>query len=184
MTAPHHRTPYEVLGVAPDASAAEIRRAYVRLARDHHPDHHAEGGEASRRVAERRMQEINDAWRVLGDPDRRSEHDLARGTTGPAAVDDEPEFTWRPYDDIDIDLGLDDLDPFGDARARRPTGGRLLAVLPASCLVIGLVLLVLGALVDLPAVMALGLSGLVFGVVLFVLAPLIVVLDSRRHDRL
>ncbi len=56
-------THYEVLGVGRTASAAEVRRAYVALARRHHPD--APGGD------ERRMQEVTAAWAVLGDARRR-----------------------------------------------------------------------------------------------------------------
>jgi hypothetical protein len=62
-------TLYDVLGVAPDASASTIRAAYRRAARDHHPDRAGEQSSA-------RMAAINDAWQVLGDPSRRAEYDL------------------------------------------------------------------------------------------------------------
>ena len=66
------RNHYEVLGVAPDASAAEVRAAYRAKARDHHPD---AGGDAAR------MRQLNAAWRVLRRPTRRAAYDrvLARG---------------------------------------------------------------------------------------------------------
>jgi DnaJ-class molecular chaperone len=65
---------YEVLGIAPDASAQEIRRAYRRLAFQHHPDRSQEGEEAHKK-----MEEINEAYAVLSDPIKRREYDVPRG---------------------------------------------------------------------------------------------------------
>lgn len=62
-------THYEVLGVAPSASAEEVRGAYVALARALHPDR--AHGDA------RRMQEVNEAWRVLRDPAARQAYDAS-----------------------------------------------------------------------------------------------------------
>lgn len=62
-------TLYDTLAVGPDASAAEIRAAYRRAARAHHPDTHGESSAA-------RMAEVNEAWRVLSDPVRRRTYDL------------------------------------------------------------------------------------------------------------
>lgn len=65
---------YEVLGVARDASAEEIKRAWRKLARKYHPDVSQEPD------AERRMKEINEAFEVLGDPEKRAAYDrLAQG---------------------------------------------------------------------------------------------------------
>jgi hypothetical protein len=72
---PYHRpigTHYDRLGVAPDATADELRRAYRRRARALHPD--AGHGDGSA------MAELNEAWTVLSDPDRRADYD--RGLTG------------------------------------------------------------------------------------------------------
>ncbi len=68
-------THYQRLGVAPDASEAEIRDAYRRLARRAHPD--APGGSA------REMAMLNEAWRVLRDPERRRAYDRELGRTAP-----------------------------------------------------------------------------------------------------
>ena len=57
------RDPYTVLGVAPGASAAAIKAAWRRLAREHHPDLAVDAGE--RRAATRRMAEINAAYNEL-----------------------------------------------------------------------------------------------------------------------
>ena len=61
-------THYERLGVRPDADPTQIRDAYRRLARVHHPD--ARGGRASVE-----MPAINEAYRVLSDPARRLDYD-------------------------------------------------------------------------------------------------------------
>ena len=60
---------YEVLQVHPSAEPEVIRAAYRILARKYHPDH---GGDA------RRMMALNDAWDVLGDPDRRAAYAATR----------------------------------------------------------------------------------------------------------
>lgn len=60
---------YKTLGVARDASAEDIRKAYRRLARKYHPDVSNEPDAA------RRMSEINEANTVLSDPERRAEYD-------------------------------------------------------------------------------------------------------------
>ena len=61
---------YSILGVPRTASPGEIRAAYRRLARLYHPDLNS-GSEA-----ETRMQQINDAYATLSDPDRRRQYDL------------------------------------------------------------------------------------------------------------
>jgi curved DNA-binding protein CbpA len=60
--------PYEVLGVAPGASAEAIRRAYRELVRRHHPDRHADVADHERAVLHARMAEITAAYRMLNDP--------------------------------------------------------------------------------------------------------------------
>lgn len=59
------RTPYEILGVASDASADEIRAAYQALVRQYHPDRVASMASEFREVAERRTKEINAAYTQL-----------------------------------------------------------------------------------------------------------------------
>ena len=61
---------YAVLGVPRTASAADIKKAFRKLARKHHPD--TSGGDPT---AERRFKEINEANTVLSDPDKRSLYD-------------------------------------------------------------------------------------------------------------
>lgn len=65
---------YQGLGVARDAPAEAIKKAYRRLARKYHPDVSKEP------QAERRMKEVNEAYAVLSDPEKRAAYDqLGRG---------------------------------------------------------------------------------------------------------
>lgn len=61
---------YKVLGVSPDATDAEVKRAYRNLALNHHPDKVAALGEDVRKAAEKKFQEINNAkeriWKARG----------------------------------------------------------------------------------------------------------------------
>ncbi|MGZ9160178.1 MAG: DnaJ domain-containing protein, partial [Candidatus Limnocylindrales bacterium] len=61
---------YALLGVPRSASQTDIKKAFRKLARKHHPD--ISGGDAA---AERRFKEINEANAVLSDPDKRSLYD-------------------------------------------------------------------------------------------------------------
>src|SRR3990172_1039003 len=61
---------YETLGLKRDASQKEIKAAYRRLARKHHPD--VNPGDAG---AEGRFKEINRAFEVLSDADKRAKYD-------------------------------------------------------------------------------------------------------------
>src|SRR4249920_2635311 len=61
---------YAVLGVPRTASPAEVKKAFRKLARQHHPD--AKPGDTA---AERRFKEINEANEVLSDPAKRRQYD-------------------------------------------------------------------------------------------------------------
>jgi hypothetical protein len=63
------KDPYEILGLSSHATAAEIKRAYRELAKTFHPD------VSSSADASRRMQEINSAYGLIGDPIKRAEYD-------------------------------------------------------------------------------------------------------------
>ena len=61
---------YQTLGVTKSSSEKEIKQAYRKLARKHHPD--VNPGDKS---AEARFKEINEAYEVLGDSDKRKKYD-------------------------------------------------------------------------------------------------------------
>jgi len=61
---------YSTLGVAKTANAKEIKQAYRKLARKHHPD--VNPGD---KAAESKFKEINEAYEVLGDSDKRKKYD-------------------------------------------------------------------------------------------------------------
>ncbi|MFY9264234.1 MAG: molecular chaperone DnaJ [Solirubrobacterales bacterium] len=67
--------PYKVLGVAKNASQAEIKKSYRKLARKWHPDQNAGNKEA-----EERFKEIQEAYDTVGDPEKRKQFD--RGGAG------------------------------------------------------------------------------------------------------
>jgi curved DNA-binding protein len=66
---------YKVLGVAEKASADEIKKAYRKLARDYHPDRNPD-----KPGAEERFKEIQEAYGVVGDEEKRKEYDTMRKT--------------------------------------------------------------------------------------------------------
>lgn len=65
---------YKVLGVSPDASPQEIKRAWYAKMREVHPDRHVEEHERYERISK----EINFAYRVLSNPGERAAYDLER----------------------------------------------------------------------------------------------------------
>ena len=71
---------YDILGVTKTASADEIKKAYRKQALEWHPDRHKDNKEA----AEKRFKEINEAYQVLSNPQKRSTYDQfgSAGTTG------------------------------------------------------------------------------------------------------
>jgi molecular chaperone DnaJ len=64
------RDPYSVLGVDRKASADEIKKAYRKLARRYHPDRNPDDASA-----EERFKEIQSAYDIVGDPDKRKQYD-------------------------------------------------------------------------------------------------------------
>ncbi|HKU29881.1 MAG TPA: DnaJ C-terminal domain-containing protein [Arthrobacter sp.] len=68
---------YAILGVAKDASDADIKKAYRKLARKYHPDTNA--GDAA---AEKKFKDISEAYSVLSDPEERQQYDAIRAMGG------------------------------------------------------------------------------------------------------
>jgi len=118
------QTPYELLGVKPDASADEIRKAYRKLAKQFHPDINPGKPEA-----EARFKEISAAYDLLSDSDKRARYD--RGEIDETGAERPPRGYyrsqaegaqgWRYQPEGEMDLSdLEDLfSAFGSAGRRR-----------------------------------------------------------------
>lgn len=81
------RDPYTILGVSRQAEATEIKAAFRRLAREHHPDRNP--GDPS---AEARFREINDAYQLLSDPAQRARYDRFGTEPPPPGPGSQPGF--------------------------------------------------------------------------------------------
>ncbi|MFQ5927843.1 MAG: J domain-containing protein [Terriglobia bacterium] len=66
---------YHLLGLSRTADLAEIKQAYRKLAALHHPDRVAEQGREALEQATRKMMELNEAFRILSDSERKVEYD-------------------------------------------------------------------------------------------------------------
>ena len=108
---------YEVLGVSPDASADEIKKAYRKLAMKYHPDKNA-GDE----VAAEKFKEASEAYAVLSDPEERKKYDRQR------QMGSYRQYDFRGFESTE-DIFSRFSDIFGDIwggmrTARDPRGGR------------------------------------------------------------
>jgi curved DNA-binding protein CbpA len=66
---------YELLGIQPDATRAEIKAAFNYHSKAHHPDKHTQASLEDQKRAERYYQQITNAYSVLSDPEKRLEYD-------------------------------------------------------------------------------------------------------------
>ncbi|MBD3192400.1 MAG: molecular chaperone DnaJ [Candidatus Heimdallarchaeota archaeon] len=110
------RDPYDILGVSRNATDAEIKKAYRKLARKYHPDANPDN-----KAAEEKFKEISEAYSILSDPQERAAYDRfgyagissdfgsAGGTAG-----------FGGFEDI---FGSIFSDFFGGGRTRTTTGG-------------------------------------------------------------
>jgi len=174
-------THYEVLGVGRSADQPTIRRAYLDLARRHHPD---TGGDHAR------MRDINRAWAVLGDPQRRARYDLTLREPSPDAAPGpapgaprrgyEPDPAYPRHDDVD-----DEWDDLDDDRPVRVTVAlpRWLRIVPAATLGASAATFVVGVILVSEAVLGLALMLLVLSVMFFLSAPFVALLAGHRAAR-
>lgn len=174
---------YAVLGVEPSASTAEIRRAYLRLARAHHPDFHEAGDDSARSANEREMQRINQAWTILGDPERRSSYDMRRRAPQTGA-DGRPRpeparYDFVPYDDEDIDT---DYAALIDDAVEGTGVPRWTQLVPVALVLGGIATFVLGVMINLSPLLSLGLVAAVLGTLGFLASPAIAISRSRSAE--
>lgn len=74
---------YEILGVQKSASADELKSAYRKLAKKYHPDVYASASEQEKKDAEAKFKEINHAYDVLSDDQKRAAYDTYGDENGP-----------------------------------------------------------------------------------------------------
>jgi molecular chaperone DnaJ len=79
---PAVRDPYQTLGVDRKASDEEIKKAYRKLARQYHPDRNA-----GDKAAEERFKEVQEAYSILSDPEKRKAYDSGGGIFGGGGFD-------------------------------------------------------------------------------------------------
>ncbi len=120
---------YDILGVKKDASADDIKKAFRRLAKKHHPDR---GGD------EQKFKEINEAYEVLSDSDKRAQYDqygqyfggqVPPGARGPAGAGGFGGPGGYRVDNVDLGDIFGDLfggggGGFGGGRPRQPQAHR------------------------------------------------------------
>jgi molecular chaperone DnaJ len=114
-----NRDYYDILGIPRDASTEDIKTAFRKLARQYHPDVSKEPD------AEERFKEINEAYGVLSDPQKRTRYDQY-GRAGLGEMGGMPDYATMDFSDIfeqffGINMG-------GGGRSNRPRRGRDLQV--------------------------------------------------------
>lgn len=187
---------YEVLGVEPTSEGPAIKRAYLDAARRYHPDYHADADEVTRAEIARRMQAVNEAWEVLGDPTSRASYDRTlavssdpgvarRAAREPGGPTMPPGKGWtpRPGDDG----WMDDFDAWASESDELPpdpprsTGRRLVTVLPVGLFVAAILSVFVGLALEARALLALGAVLVIFSAGLFVLLPMFEMARSGRR---
>jgi len=159
-------TLYDVLGVPPAATAAEVRQAYVALARQHHPDR--EGGDAAT------MRAVNEAWATLSDPGRRATYDRSLRGASQAPAPGPPSPPRSDEDDLRADLADD-----------TPLGGRVvlpgwISLLPVAVFALSIAAGVLGMLFSSTSALAVAFALFALSCAMFLVAPFVALLGARR----
>lgn len=98
---PQYKDYYQIMGVARDASADELKRAYRKLARKYHPDVSKEAN------AEERFKEVQEAYEVLKDPQKRAAYDQL-GSNWRAGQEFRPPPDWGRNFEFSSNMGGED----------------------------------------------------------------------------
>ncbi len=106
---------YKILGVPRNATQEEIKKAYRRLAMKYHPDKNKGNKEA-----EEKFKEINEAYAVLSDPEKRKMYDMYGSAEFQRRYSTEDIFKDFNFEDVFQDIGID----LGSLFGRRRTRGR------------------------------------------------------------
>ena len=125
---PNKRDYYDILGISKTASQEEIKNAYRKMAREHHPDMAAEEGKAR---AEAQFKEINEAYQILSNPEKRAAYDrfghavsgYSNGFSGGQGFNGQQgpfSYTYTTSGDFD---GADPFDIFEQVFGFRGFGG-------------------------------------------------------------
>ena len=124
---------YEVLGVPKNASESDIKKAYRKAAMKYHPDKFANSSEAEKKDAEEKFKEINEAYEILSDAQKKAAYDqyghAAFEPGGPGGAGGFGGFGqgggFGGFDFGDVDLGDIFGDFFGGGRGRRNQGPKV-----------------------------------------------------------
>ncbi len=192
-------SPYEVLGVPHNADERQIRRAYLAKARDAHPDR--PGG------SDDEMRTVNEAWEVLSDPARRAGYDLGvrrarraaegkrqRQTASSKAASNTSASNKASSDRAEADAtrqrtkksARSEPDPSRVYRqqsaAEKAAPPTLRALLPLALLVVGGLIVLVGAAAQFSPLIAFGAIAIGLGVLSFIVLPMLSLSESRRAD--
>jgi DnaJ-class molecular chaperone len=112
------RNPYDILGVPRTASEAEIKKAFRKLAKAHHPDRNANDPKAKDRFAE-----LNAAYEILGEAGKRAQFDRGEiDTEGKPRFQGFEGFAGHPGGHDDFESFTFGFGPGGASRGRRSGG--------------------------------------------------------------
>jgi molecular chaperone DnaJ len=111
---------YETLGIERNASEDEIKKAFRKLARQHHPDVHT--GDQQKKVSEEKFKEINEAYEILSDQEKRRRYDTSGHAGGAQGFGGEGFDPRGGFGDVFNDI-FDDFFGQGTRGGQRPERG-------------------------------------------------------------